>query len=1102
MPAPNYARVSEGLKLFRDSMLGFIVAELKRAHGELNWWEQGVAKHFKKEDLDHLKELFEKRGQKLSVLPIRAAELHEMLDVNHFRPIVEGNWKDVFEPTLKDRKVLAWVQEVIDARNVWAHPPSGDVKAADANRLLDTCARIAALFDEAASRRLEELRDAKAAAPLAPGALPHWWQEARPHRDFVAGRFDESLFAADIGYVVQGRGPQEYVDPGTFFSRTYPTRGLRELLKNVVERVSGRAGDPVVQVQTPFGGGKTHVLVALYHLFNSPEEARRVDWVRELLGELGLEDVPKVKLVVVDGARLGTGPSEKPDGASVSTVWGEIAWQVGGARLFMRAMADADSSRTAPGKDALDQVLEAAGPTVLLMDEIPEYLEKAEGARVGHRTLADQTITFCGELSVAVANHPNAAMVFTLTRSEGREGAGITQLQKSFEGLRKEELQARLEHRMHRVESVWQPLEGEEIFEVVRRRLFEELGDPAVHARVAQAYWDAYEKHRDAVPGEARSLDYKRLLEKSYPLHPELVKVLYEKWSALPDFQRTRGVLRFLAMAVSDCWKRRPPAHLIHPSHVNLGDPQIRPEVVTLLKQGNFEPVIASDIAGPNAKAIELDRGTDPVLGGVGAAVGTATAIFMHSFGGGERKGATEPYVQWATLLPDLSPAIVGSTLPKLGRRLWFLHTEGDYYRFDSIPNLIRIIDEREEALRADREGRVDQLLESVLTDAVGRGVFRPYIWPKSHRDVDDSPRLSLVMLRDDTAAAGGPEWDEKGRIEVEQWWKRHGNTPRKYQNAVVFLLADEAERENMRTAARRLLACEAVSKDKSITLPDPQRKQLDDLLSDAKKALPASVASCYRHVAYPTKDDLRLVDFGARAYTGQGMLQERVKEKLEEIGIEKLVSRIDPQLLVTNRLEVWPDRDSPLNLKQLAEWFPQYPYLPMLVSEDALRETVAKGVRDGGLALAYGEPPDFDPVNVKYRRPAFSAMEVEITESAWLLRPHLAEKYAVHEAPPGAEGEREPEKEPAAERRTTTGVAEAEPCYREVHIEIDGWESWNDILRYVIRPLSDQGFTPRVLVSIDASSISGVPTKLLRDQIEVSLQQLGIRYKLESEPR
>lgn len=933
-------------------------------------------------------------------------------------------------------------------------------------------------------------------------ALPFWWQVAKPHRDFREGRFDESLFAADIGYVVQGQGAREYVDPDTFFSWTFPTRGLRELLKNVLERVRGGPGDPVVQVQTPFGGGKTHVLVAIYHLFNSPERATRVDWVRRLLGELGLNEVPKVRLVVVDGARLGTGAAEKPDGATVSTVWGEMAWQVGGGPLFMRTMADADSSRTAPGKDAIDQVLDAAGSALLLMDEIPQYLEKADGVRVGKGTLADQTITFVQELSVSVANHARSAMVFTLTRSEGLEGARVAQLTKSFDEMRREQLQHRLEHRMHRVESVWQPLEGEEIFEVVRRRLFEDLGDPAVHAQVAQAYWDAYDKHSDSLPGEARSLDYKRLMERSYPLHPELVNVLYEKWSALPGFQRTRGVLRLLAMVVSDCWKRRMPAPLIHPSHVNLGDPQIRPEVVTLLKQGNFEPVIASDIAGPGAKAVELDKGADPALGGVGPAVGVATTVFLHSFGGGERRGTTEPYVQWATLLPGLSPAVVGSTLPKLSRRLWYIHQDGDFYRFDSIPNLVRIIDEREEALRADREGKVDQLLESVLTEVVGRGLFRSYIWPREHREVDNSPRLSLVVLKDTTVSAGGPEWEAAGHGRVEEWWTRHGNTPRKYQNAIVFLLADEGEREGMRAAARRLLACEAVKNDRSIKLTDGQKADLDDMLEEARKALPASVASCYRHVAYPTKNGLKLVDFGARAYTGPGVLQERVKEKLEEVGIEKLVNRVDPQLLVTNRLEVWPDRDSPLNLKQLAEWFPQYPYLPMLASDDALRETVAKGVRDGVLALAYGEPPDFDPANVKYRRAAFSAADVEMTESAWLLRPHLAERYAVVEAAPMKEGVRGPEMEAAGkDEGVPAGPAEAEGGYREVRIHIEGWENWNEVLRYVIRPLSVQGIVPEVHVTIKASSANGIPVKLVRDQIEVSLQQLGIRYKLDSSP-
>lgn len=1108
MPAPNYARVSEGLKLFRDATLGFVVAELKRAHGELNWWEQGVAKHFKKEDLDNLKELFEKRGQKLSVLPMQAAELHEMLDINHFRPIIEGNWKDVFVHTLKDKKAISWLQDIADARNTWAHPPSGDIKAADANAVLHTCAQLAARYDEAASRQLEELRDSKE-PERREERLPYWWEVAKPHKDFQQANFDESLFAADLGYVVQGVGAKEYVDPDLFFARTYPTRGIRDLVKNTLERVQGRAGDAVIQVQTPFGGGKTHVLVALYHLFNSPKKASAVDWVKEVLEESKLDAVPKARVIVIDGARMGVGPAEKEDGATVSTMWGELAWQVGGGPLLMKTMADADSSRTAPGKDAIDKVLDAAGPCVLLFDEVLGYLTKAADTTLKRGTLAIQTIQFFQELSTAVANHPGVAMVFTLPKSE-REGPmrEMRQVQAAItlDAFKEQELHAELEHRMRRVESVWQPLEGEEIFEVVRRRLFADLGDPAQHARVAEAYWQAYERHRDTVSSDAHDLDYKRLLEKSYPLHPELVKILYHKWSSLDGFQRTRGVLRFLGMVVADCWRRKTEAPLIHPSQVNLGNDRIRPEIVRLLRQGNFEPVIASDIAGPSAKAPALDVGSEDVLGSVGPATGTATAVFMHSFGGagGERRGATEPELQLATLLPGLSPAVVGAVLPKLSKRLWYFHAEADYYRFDSNPNLIRIIDGQEEALAADREGRVDQLVEGTLQQVVGRGIFRAYIWPKAHRDVDDSPTLSLAVMRDDLVAAGGTRWQDMSRAEVEEWWKRHGNGPRKYQNALVFLVADETERDNMRSAARRFLACQAVRADSSTynQLTDNQKEQLDEMIREARDGLPRAVASAYRHIAYPAKDGLKAVDFGARAYTGSENLQTRVQEKLMEPGVEKLVERVDPQLLVTNRLEVWPDRDAPLNLKQLAEWFPQYPYLPMLVNDQALKETVARGVQQGVLALAYGDPPDFDPQNVRFREPSFSSLQVDITESAWLLRSHLAERYVKEEAVAAGEGER------AAATGTATGgvVAEepeagapTEPRVREVHIEIEGWENWNDLLRYVIKPLSDQGFAPHVRITIEAGATDGMPVSLLRDQIEVSLQQLGISYRLDS---
>jgi hypothetical protein len=1111
MAATNYARVSEGLKLFRDATLGFIVAELKRAHGELNWWEQGVARHFKKEDLGHLQEMFEKRGQKLSVLPVRAAELHEMLDIGHFRPIIEGNWKDVFVHTLKDKKAISWLQDIADARNVWAHPPSGDIKAADVNAVLHTCAQLAVRYDEAASRQLEELRDSKEPEKREE-RLPYWWEVAKPHKDFQQANFDESLFAADLGYVVQGVGAKEYVDPDLFFARTYPTRGIRELIKNTLERVQGRAGDPVVQVQTPFGGGKTHVLVALYHLFNSPKKASAVDWVKEVLEESKLDAVPKARVIVIDGARMGVGPAQKEDSATVSTMWGELAWQVGGGPLLMKAMADADSSRTAPGKDAIDKVLDAAGPCVLLFDEVLGYLTKAADATLKRGTLAIQTIQFFQELSTAVANHSGVAMVFTLPKSE-REGPmrEMRQVQAalSLDAFKEQELHAELEHRMHRVESVWQPLEGEEIFEVVRRRLFADLGDPAKHARVAEAYWQAYERHRDTVSSDAHDLDYKRLLEKSYPLHPELVKILYHKWSSLDGFQRTRGVLRFLGMVVADCWRRKIEAPLIHPSHVNLGNERIRPEIVRLLRQGNFEPVIASDIAGPTAKAPAMDAGSEEVLGGVGSATGTATTVFMHSFGGagGERRGATEPELQLATLLPGLSPAIVGAVLPKLSKRLWYFHAEADYYRFDSNPNLIRIIDGQEEALAADREGRVDQLIESTLQQVVGRGIFRSYLWSKSHRDVDDSPTLSLVVMRDDLVTAGGAEWEDKGRSEVEEWWKRHGSGPRKYQNALVFLLADEMERDNMRAAARRYLACQAVRADSSTynQLTDNQKEQLDEMIREAREGLPRAIASAYRHIAYPVKDGLKAVDFGARAYTGSENLQARVQGKLMEPGVEKLVERVDPQLLVTDKYSIWSDRDAPLNLKQLAEWFPQYPYLPILVGDQALKETVARGVQQGVVALAYGDPPDFDSANVHFRIPSFSSLQVEITESAWLLRSHLADKYVAKEAASAAPGETGAAAAtgvvtPGAVTEEPQAGEPAEPRLREVHIEIEGWENWNDLLRYVIKPLSDQGYGPQVRITIDAGSVDGVPAKLIRDQIEVSLQQLGIAYRLDTE--
>ncbi|MDW8368109.1 MAG: DUF499 domain-containing protein, partial [Abditibacteriales bacterium] len=401
-----------------------------------------------------------------------------------------------------------------------------------------------------------------------------WTQVVTPHVDIRTGNLDEAVFAADLSDVVADRGPLEYRDAATFFRKTYPTRGLANLLAVVLGRLAGTGtGEAVIQIQTPFGGGKTHSLIALYHLIKHGRELDSA--VAAILTRAGVDAVPEAAVVSFVGTAA--------DALQGRTPWGELAHQLRQYDL----LKEHDQKRRTPGKDLLHRLL-SAQPTLILMDEIAEYAVKA-------RDFRDQVVAFYQELTETVKVLPRCVLVVTLPSSApyGEDGErALHELQQVF----------------GRVESIRTPVEGEEIYEVIRRRLFEDVRDPQEARRTAEEFFEMYQRLGDDAPKEAREIGYRERIRKAYPFHPELVDVLFERWSTFPDFQRTRGVLRLLAQLVSELYKGQHSAPLILPAHLNLTHPSIRGEFLRHI--GNeYQGVIASDIAaGGNAKAEQIDR--------------------------------------------------------------------------------------------------------------------------------------------------------------------------------------------------------------------------------------------------------------------------------------------------------------------------------------------------------------------------------------------------------------------------------------------------------------------------------------------------------------
>ncbi|RME47184.1 MAG: ATP-binding protein, partial [Caldilineae bacterium] len=441
---------------------------------------------------------------------------------------------------------------------------------------------------------------------------------AIPHDDILQGRLTLDVFAADLWEVYHGRGPEEYRDPDLFFQKTYLTAGLRNLFEVVEKRLQGQGGDPVIQMQTPFGGGKTHSLIALYH------KAR--EW--------------GANTVVISGTPL-TGKE---------TLWGLMAGQLTGSRAGFE-------DPVAPGRDAIRQLLAAHQPALVLMDEVLEYVTKAAGVAVGQSTLAAQTLAFMQELTEAAATLEKTVLVVTLPSStlEHYDEQAV----RLFEQLKKIS---------GRVEKIFTPVQDDEVGAIIRRRLFASVDDQAA-AQVINAFVEQAEQEALLPRGEETAA-YRERFRQTYPFLPEVVDVLYHRWGSFPSFQRTRGTLRLLALVVGSLKQSGQPT--ISLADFDLSNSDIRRELLNHI--GNeYDSVLAADITSPEAGARKANLEIGKAYQGLRLGERVATTIFMYShLGGGGEAGATTGEVKRQNLRGNLPASVVAEVLQKLSGRHLF----------------------------------------------------------------------------------------------------------------------------------------------------------------------------------------------------------------------------------------------------------------------------------------------------------------------------------------------------------------------------------------------------------------------------------------------
>jgi len=539
------------------------------------------------------------------------------LDTMKLLQIMDRFWNDAFRATL-DRTHRALVNEVLEVRHKWAH--DGKFTYDDAERALDSMRRLleAVSAGDAAEkvgnardailrvkfeelRRNEERRQTKAndiSVETYAGLLP-WREVVEPHQDVATGEFQQAEFAADLAKVHNGSAPSEYKDPSEFFARTYLTDGLSTLLLGTAKRLCGKGGDPVVELQTNFGGGKTHSMLALYHMVGGTK-TQDLPGLDQLLSGAGLVVPDKVNRAVLVGTSYGPANVDKRTrdyGRPIRTTWGELAFQLGGEEGYA-LVADDDERGTAPGSNLLEELFRQTGPNLILIDEWVAYLRQIYRVDDLPSGSFDANLTFVQALTEAVKASPMTLLVASLPASQievGGEGG--------------HQALARLKQTFSRVESSWRPASPEESYEIVRRRLFKEIpSDKYMHRdNTLKQFAKLYRENPNDFPQGCADEDYRRKLAKAYPIHPDLFDHLFTAWGSLERFQRTRGVLRLMAQVIHELWMSNDPSVMIMPGSVAISSARVEPELLHYLDV-SWQSIIAGDIDGANSTPYKIDQ--------------------------------------------------------------------------------------------------------------------------------------------------------------------------------------------------------------------------------------------------------------------------------------------------------------------------------------------------------------------------------------------------------------------------------------------------------------------------------------------------------------
>jgi len=911
-------------------------------------------------------------------------------------------------------------------------------------------------------------------------ALKPWYKVVTPREDLREERpLDASEFAVHLDQVRDGTAPKVYRVPAEFFERTFLTKSLGGLASEVVRRLSGEQVETsaVFNLSTQFGGGKTHALTLLYHLARAGSESQGWKGVSKIMTDGRVTQVPKASTAVFVGTEFDsiTGRGGTDGTPLRRTPWGEIAFQLGGAEAFT-IVAEHERTMTAPGGDVIAKLLPKDQPTLILLDELMNFVSRSRKSGLG-----SQLHSFLQNLSEVARGRNKVVLAVSIPASElemtGEDQSDFERFKKILDRLGK---------------AVMMSAETE-TSEIIRRRLFEWEGLSPDAKSTVREYAEWIQEHRDQVPNWFPVDTAYDAIAATYPFHPVTLSVFERKWRALPRFQQTRGVLRLLALWISrayqDGYKGSEKDPLITLGTGPLDDPLFRAAVFEQLGEQRLEGAVTTDVAGrPEAHALRLDKEATDAVRKARLHRKVATTIFFESNGGQQRGEATLPEVRLAVGEPGIDLASVDQCLEALGDACYYLHGEKGRYRFEFKANLNKLLADRRASVAAQG---IDEQVRTAIRDEFGKGNgIERIFFPDKTGDIADRAALALAVMGPDRALA------EPGSLTlIETMSREHGQSSRVFKSAVVWGVAEDVGQ--LREEARKLLAWSDILSDRDdLKLDEAQVKLLKENVSKAKSYLREAVWQSYKYIfLLDDGNQLRRIDLGKIHSSAAPSIADLIVGRLRQEDL--LTDAVSLNTLVRN----WPPALPEWSTKALRDAFYASPRFPRLSNPDIVKATIARGVTDGQLAYAGKRGDQYEPFVF---RKATTAAEIEIGDDIVVLRKEDAARIqAAIEAgkpakpssiPPPPEGPNS-----GGAGSTTSSPPPGPASTRSISgFRWEGdvpWQKWSQFYSKVFSRFSQKGLRLRVIVQV--APPVGVSEQEIQET-KTALKELGLSEGLD----